>query len=67
MCQAQVYLGDELVAEDVTGLERADGGVVLTKFFEDPQLVPGAVLRIDFLKHKVLLERLEGLVDEGDR
>jgi predicted RNA-binding protein len=66
MCQAQVYLGDELIAEDVTGLEWGDGGVVLTKFFEEPMLVAGAVRRIDFLKHRVLLQRLEEVGDEGD-
>jgi predicted RNA-binding protein len=67
MCQARVYLGDELIAEDVTGLERADGGVVLTKFFEEPRLVAGAVRKIDFLKHRVLLQRMEEVGDEGDR
>ena len=66
MCQAKVYLGDEMIAEEVTGLERAEGGVLLTKFFEEPRLVAGAVRQIDFLKHRVLLEPLAEVRDEGD-
>lgn len=59
MCQATVYLGDEEIAREVTGLELTEEGVRLTSFFEDPQLVSGRVLHIDFLKHRVQLEPLE--------
>jgi predicted RNA-binding protein len=31
----------------------------LTSFFEDPQVVHGRVLQVDFLKHRVHLEPLE--------
>jgi predicted RNA-binding protein len=59
MCQATVYLGDEEVAREVTGLELMDDGVRLTTFFEEPKVVPGRVRYIDFLKHRVQLQPLE--------
>ena len=59
MCQATVFLGDEEVAREVTGMEPVDEGVRLTTFFEAPQIVPGRVLYIDFLKHRVHLQPLE--------
>lgn len=59
MCQATVYLGDEKIAREVTGLELTEEGVRLTSFFEDPQVVQGRVRHIDFLKHRVQLEPLE--------
>ncbi|MGD2179257.1 MAG: CooT family nickel-binding protein [Anaerolineae bacterium] len=59
MCQATVYLGDEEVAREVTGLEQIDEGVRLTAFFEEPKVVPGRVRYIDFLKHRVQLRPLE--------
>jgi predicted RNA-binding protein len=59
MCQATVYLGDEEVAREVTGLELMDEGVRLTTFFEEPQVVPGRVRYIDFLRHRVQLQPLE--------
>ena len=64
MCQATVYLGDQKVAEEVTGLDPVEGGVRLTAFFEEPQIVPGRIRHIDFLKHRVLLDPLEGAQDE---
>jgi predicted RNA-binding protein len=59
MCQATVYLGDEEVAREVTGMTLVEDGVRLTSFFEDPQVVHGRVLQVDFLKHRVHLEPLE--------
>jgi predicted RNA-binding protein len=59
MCQATVYLGDEEVAREVTGLELTEEGVRLTSFFEEPKVVTGRVLHVDFLKHRVQLEPLE--------
>ena len=59
MCQATVYLGEKEVAREVTGLTPVEEGVRLTSFFEEPQIVPGRVLHIDFLKHRVQLEPLE--------
>jgi len=48
----------------VTGLDPVEGGVRLTAFFEEPQIVPGRIRHIDFLKHRVLLDPLEGAQDE---
>ena len=59
MCQATVFLGDEEVAREVTGLEPIDEGVRLTTFFEAPQVVPARVLYVDFLKHRVQLQPVE--------
>lgn len=59
MCQATVYLGDKEVAREVTGLELTEDGVRLTSFFEEPEVVPGRVRQIDFLKHRVQLEPME--------
>jgi predicted RNA-binding protein len=59
MCQATVYLGDEEVAREVTGLEPTDEGVRLSAFFEEPKVVPGRIRYIDFLKHRVQLQPLE--------
>ena len=64
MCQATVYLGDQEVARDVTWLEPAEGGVMVATFFEQPQVVPGRIRHIDFLKHRVLLEPLKEEEDE---
>ena len=64
MCQATVYLGDHMIAQEVTGLEVTEDGVCLTAFFEEPEVVPGRVRHIDFLKHRVLLEPLEGATNE---
>jgi predicted RNA-binding protein len=66
MCQATVYLGDEMIAQEVIGLEVTEGGVCLTAFFEEPEVVPGRVRHIDFLRHRVLLEPLEGARGERD-
>jgi len=60
MCQAIVYLGDKEIAREVTWLEPAEEGVRLATFFEEPRVVPGRIRHIDFLKHRVVLEPLEG-------
>ena len=66
MCQASVFVGDRMVAEEVTGLELVKDGVRITAFFEPPKIVPGRILHVDFLKHRVLLEPLEGKNDDRD-
>jgi predicted RNA-binding protein len=67
MCQATVYLGDREVAREVIRLELAEDGVRLAALFEEPRVVPGRILHIDFLKHRVLLEPLEGREDGRGR
>jgi predicted RNA-binding protein len=68
MCQATVYLkqdGHETeIMRDVILLESVENGVRMATFFEEPQLVAGRVCRIDFLKHRVMLEPL-GEEDDG--
>jgi predicted RNA-binding protein len=66
MCQASVYLGEQEIAREVTWLEPAEGGVRLATFFEEPRVVRGRIRRIDFLKHRVLLELDEEGDDEGN-
>ena len=63
MCQATVYLNDQQVAEDVIWLEPAEEGVELRTLFEEPQIIPGIIVGIDFLRHRVLLEPIEGRED----
>ena len=64
MCQATVYLNDQQVAEDVIWLEPTEEGVELRTLFEEPRVIPGVIVGIDFLKHRVLLELIEGQEDE---
>jgi predicted RNA-binding protein len=59
MCQATVFVGDRVVAEEVTGLEQNEEGVRIMAFFEPPKIVPGRILHVDFLKHRVFLEPIE--------
>lgn len=56
MCQAKVLLDGEQIMEDVVYVELIEKGVLLSKFFEEPVLVPAAVRSIDLLKHTVELE-----------
>jgi predicted RNA-binding protein len=59
MCQATIYLGEREIAQEVTGLEPAEGGIRIISFFEQSRFVPGRIRYIDFLKHRVQLEPLE--------
>ena len=63
MCQARVFLvrdgKSELVAQDVIHLEESGDGVSLSTFFDEPVLVRGHVVSIDFLKHTVTLQSTE--------
>jgi predicted RNA-binding protein len=59
-------VGDQVVAEEVTGLELIEEGVRITSFFEPPKIVSGKILYVDFLKHRVLMESLEGRNDDRD-
>jgi len=70
MCQATVYLiekGQEKkeIKRDVVLLEPVEEGVRLHVFFEEAMTVPARIGRVDFLKHTVTLEPLEGRRD-GD-
>lgn len=65
MCQATVYVGDELVAKEINRLELVKDGVQVRSFFEEPQMIEGVIKSIDFLKHRVLLEPASEEDDEG--
>jgi predicted RNA-binding protein len=69
MCQASVYViqdGQEKeIMRDVILLESARNGVRLATFFDEPQTVRARVRRIDFLKHRVILELLQEEHDGG--
>jgi len=43
----------------VVCVEPTAEGVSVAAFFEDPKVVRGRIQRIDFLKHRVMLEPLE--------
>ena len=58
MCQATVYLNDEAIMQDVLKVELVPQGVRLSKLFEPPQVVRAAILEIDLIKHRVMLESL---------
>lgn len=60
MCQATVCLGGREIAQEISGLELAEGGVRLESLFGEPVFVPGRIRSIDFLRHRVLLEPLPG-------
>lgn len=64
MCQATIYLGEQKVAQEIIRLQPVGNGVQLETFFEEPWLVRGIIKEIDFLKHRVLLEPVEGDEDE---
>jgi predicted RNA-binding protein len=63
MCQAKVLLikdgQEEEIMKDVIELEVRPEGIWLKSFFEDPRLVEGEIVGIDFLKHRVLVKPKE--------
>jgi predicted RNA-binding protein len=64
MCQVTVYLGGREIAQEISCLEPAEGGVRLESLFGKPRFVAGRIRSIDFLKHRVLLEPLQEAADE---
>ncbi len=71
MCQISAILvgeggQEEILMEGVTALDVTADGILLTTFFEEPRLVPGAVIRrIDFLGGRLILARNAGT--KGDK
>lgn len=60
MCQMKVFLikaeGREKIMENVTQLELTETGIRISTLFEDPLLIPDALLKsINFLEGEVLL------------
>ena len=61
MCQMNVMMDkegqQELVMEDVTQLDVVEGGIKISTFFDEPKLIPGAVVKtIDFISGTTVLE-----------
>ena len=59
MCQVAVYLDEEKIMDSVMFVEPVPEGVRLTKLFEQPLVVPAAIRRIDLMKNKLFLEKIE--------
>jgi predicted RNA-binding protein len=59
MCQATVYLDGEEIMKDVILVEPVEDGVLLSKFFEEPDRVPAVIRKIDLIKHRVILESIK--------
>ena len=55
MCQANVYLDEQKIMEDVIWLEPTTDGFLMRTFFGEPMEVKGTLKGIDLLKHRVLL------------
>lgn len=55
MCQAQVYLDEQPIMEDVVWLEPAAEGFLLRALLGEERHVKGKLQGIDLLKHRILL------------
>jgi predicted RNA-binding protein len=61
MCQATVYLNGQEIMQDVLKVELVPEGVRLSKLFEPPRVLGAAIVEIDLIKHRVMLETLAEL------
>ena len=59
MCQATVYLDDEVIMQDVLLVEPVTEGIRLVALFEPVQVVPATIRQVDLIKHRVILESLQ--------
>lgn len=58
MCEATVFLDDEVILRDVMSIQVVPGGVRLTSMFEPGLVVPAAIREIDLSNHRVHLAAL---------
>jgi predicted RNA-binding protein len=65
MCQATVYLNDEVIMRDVMIVELIPEGIRLIALFEPVQVVPATIRQIDLIKHRVILEPLQNIQVKG--
>jgi predicted RNA-binding protein len=65
MCQATVYLNDEVIMRDVMIVEPIPEGIRLIALFEPVQVVPATIRQIDLIKHRVILEPLQNIQVKG--
>ncbi len=63
MCQSSVYILEDdkerELKKDVVLVEPLENGVMIQGFFESPLTVPARIVKIDLLKHKIILEPLD--------
>jgi predicted RNA-binding protein len=59
MCQATVFLNEEVIMRDVLIVEPVPEGVRLIALFEPVQIVPASIRQIDLIKHRVILVPLQ--------
>jgi len=67
MCQATVYLNDKVIMRDVLMVEPVPEGIRLIALFEPVQVVPAVIRQIDLIKHRVVLESLQGIEERHER
>jgi predicted RNA-binding protein len=63
MCEATVYLGgegQEMLMRDVVLVEPEGDGFLLINLMGERKLVRGRIKKIDFLKHSIVLEGMQG-------
>ena len=64
MCQAKILIirdeKSEMFMEDVIGIKVDGNAIWISRFFEEPMLVRGSLLEVDFLKHTVKVQPHEG-------
>ncbi len=58
MCQATVYLDEEVIMNDVMSVEPIPEGVRLTSMFEPVRVVKAGIREIDLMSHRVMLTPL---------
>ena len=56
MCQATVFIDGKQILQDVTLVEILPEGVRLKALFDEPNVVPAVIRRVDLLRHHVILE-----------
>lgn len=60
MCQSNIYLlregKEEEIMRDAILVEPCPDGVKIQGFFEAPRIINGKILKIDLLKHRIILE-----------
>lgn len=59
MCQSNVYLliegKEEEIMRDVIMIEPCPDGVKIQGFFDAPRIINAKILKIDLIKHKIIL------------
>jgi len=63
MCQSSVYTvgqaQEELLLEEVALVEVEGDQVILRSLFGEPISLPARIMKIDLMKHRIILERCD--------